>query len=154
MGDTDILSVRIPYRTYPLKRPVVGLPGITETWCPVLNVAIIVGDATSKKFEAVVDSGSAVCLFHADIGKALGMKLGEGEKDQLGGVVGGSKGDVWYHKVKLKLLAEVIPITAGFSENLAVAAILGRHGFFEHFTITFDPCNNPPGLNLERFHRA
>jgi len=38
--------------------------------------------------------------------------------------------------------------------KLSVAAILGRHGFFEHYVVTFDPQNNPPGLNLERFHRA
>ena len=46
------------------------------------------------------------------------------------------------------------PITAGFSEQLAVAAILGRHGFFEHFTVTFDPCGARPGLIVERVHRA
>jgi hypothetical protein len=121
---------------------------------PVLNVSIIVGHATSKRFEAIVDSGSGVCLFHADIGKTLGLKLKQGEHDVLGGVVGGSRGDVYYHKIKLKLMADIIQITAGFSEKLAVAAILGRHGFFEHFTVTFDPCNSPPGLIVERFHRT
>jgi hypothetical protein len=93
-------------------------------------------------------------LFHAGIGKPLGLKLKDGDHDKLGGVVGSSHGDVYYHKIKLKLLGNIISIVAGFSEQLAVAAILGRHGFFEHFTVTFDPCNNPPGLVLERVHRA
>ncbi len=131
------------------------MPGAaTETWLPILKVAIIVGHAVSKRFEAIVDSGSGVCLFHADIGKSLGLKLKEGEHDKLGGVVGGSKGDVYYHRIKLKVLSDIIPITAGFSEQLATAAILGRHGFFEHFMVTFDPSNNPPGLLIERVHRA
>ena len=119
-----------------------------------MKVSIIIGHAPSKRFEAIVDSGSAICLFHANIGKALGLKLKDGEPGTLGGVVGGAVGEVYYHKIKLKLLADIIPITAGFSEKLGAAAILGRHGFFEHYTVTFDPCNNPPSLVVERFHRA
>jgi hypothetical protein len=123
-------------------------------WTPVLKVAIIIGHATSKRFEAVVDSGSAVCLFHAGIGKPLGLKLKDGERGDLGGVIGGVRREVYYHKIKLKVMADIITITAGFCEQLSVAAILGRHGFFEHFTITFDPTNTLPGLSLERFHRT
>jgi hypothetical protein len=148
------LSLQVPYRVFPIKRPMVGLPGVRETWAPVLNVSIIIGHASSKRFEAIVDSGSAVCLFHAQIGKPLGLKLKEGDRDVLGGVVGGSKGDVFYHKIKLKIMADIIPITAGFSEHLTVAAILGRHGFFEHFSVTFDPSNSPPGLTLQRIHKV
>jgi len=117
-------------------------------------VSIIIGHATSKRFEAIVDSGSAICLFHAQIGKSLGLNIESGDKDTLGGVVGGSVGEVYYHEIKLKVLADIIPITAGFSKNLSVAAILGRHGFFENYIVTFDPCSNPPGLRLERIHRA
>jgi hypothetical protein len=154
MADPRLLSVLIPYQVFPLKQPVKGLPNVAQTWCPVLKVAIIVGHASSKRFEAIVDSGSAVCLFHADIGKPLGLKLKDGERDSLGGVVGGSVGEVYYHQIKLNVMSDIIPITAGFSQQLSVAAILGRHGFFEHFTVTFDPCNNPPGLLVERVHRA
>jgi hypothetical protein len=132
-----------------------GFPkGATETWFPVLNVSIIVGHATSKRFEAIVDSGSPICLFHADIGRSLGLKIKEGKKAGLGGVVGGPGTDVFYHDIKLKLLADIIPITGGFVENLSAAAILGRHGFFENFIVTFDPCGSPPGLIVERVHRT
>ncbi len=148
------MSLQVPYQIFPLKRPSVGLPGVTETWIPILKVSIIVGHAVSKRFEAVVDSGSGVCLFHADIGKQLGLKLKDRERGDLGGVIGGSKSDVYYHKIKLKVMADIIPITAGFSEKLVVAAILGRHGFFEHYTVTFDPCSSRPGLTVERVHKA
>lgn len=144
----------IPYKVFPLKRPEPGFTGIRETWAPVVTVSVIIAHTTSKRFEAIVDSGSATCLFHADIGKSLGLRLKDGEPGSLGGVVGGSVGDVFYHSIKLKVLSSIISITAGFSEKLSVAAILGRHGFFEHFTITFDPCNTPPGLHIERVYRT
>ena len=40
-------------------------------WTPTLWVSIFCGHAESKRIEAVVDSGSDFCLFHADIGRAL-----------------------------------------------------------------------------------
>ena len=154
MVSTGSLSLQVPYRVFPLRKPFPGLPDLKETWAPILRVAIIVGHVTSKRFEAVVDSGSAVCLFHAQIGQQLGLKLKEGDHDKLGGVVGAAMGDVWYHEIRLKVMADTIPIVAGFSEQLSVAAILCRHGFFEHFTVTFDPSSTPPGFSIERVHRT
>jgi hypothetical protein len=95
-----------------------------------------------------------MCLFHADIGKAHGLKIESGSEGPLGGVIGGAKGQVFYHPVKLLIASYIIPITAGFSSQLSVAAILGRHGFFEHFKITFDSSSSPPGLSLERIYHA
>ena len=121
---------------------------------PFLTVSLIIGHAQTKKFEAIVDSGSCTCLFHADIGKAHGLKLKDGPKGPLGGVVGGAKGEVYYHKVKLCVAGQIIPINAGFSETLSVAALLGRHGFFEHFSVFFDPANDPPGFEITRIYRT
>jgi hypothetical protein len=45
-------------------------------------------------------------------------------------------------------------ILAGFTDQLPVAGLLGRVGFFEYFKITFDPSTNPPGFDLERIYRA
>ena len=105
-------------------------------------------------FEAYVDSGAPTCLFHANIGKALGMDVESGEEGPLGGVVRGVQSKVYYHPIMIEILGQMISVRAGFSNDLSVAAILGRSGFFDSFTITFDPCNNPPGLVLERFYRA
>ena len=42
-----------------------------------------------------------------------------------------------------------------FYDKLSYAAILGGHGFCEHFTVNFDPCNNPPGMEIsKRIYRA
>jgi hypothetical protein len=121
---------------------------------PFLTVSLIIGHAPTKKFEAIVDSGSGMCLFHASIGAAHGLKLRDGTRGVLGGVVGGSRGEVYYHKVKLCIADSMLTVNAGFSEHLSVAGLLGRHGFFEHFSVLFDPCNNPPGFEITRIHRA
>jgi hypothetical protein len=121
---------------------------------PFLTVSLVIGHAPSKKFEAIVDSGSCACLFHADVGKAHGLKLKDGAKGPLSGVVGGACGEVYYHKVKLCIGSHMIPINAGFSETLTVAGLLGRHGFFEHFSVLFDPANNPPGFEITRIYRT
>jgi len=121
---------------------------------PILTVSLIIGHAPTKRFEAIVDSGSASCLFHADIGIAHGLKIETGVRGPLGGVIGGISAEVFYHKVKLCFSDSMWMISAGFSPKLSVAAILGRHGFFEHYKVTFDPQTNPPGLDIARFYRA
>jgi hypothetical protein len=95
-------------------------------WVPLLNVSVIYKLAKTKRIEAYVDSGAPMCLFHSSIGKALGMKVEAGIEGPLGGVVGGVKRKVYYHDVKIDLLGQVIPMRAGFSDDLSVAAILGR----------------------------
>jgi hypothetical protein len=122
---------------------------------PILNISIIYRHAPSKRFEAIVDSGAPTCLFHGIIGKALGMKVESGEEGPLGGVVAKATSKVYYHPINLKFSDQLISIPrAGLSYDLSVGAILGRQGFFDNYIITFDPCNNPPGLILERFHRV
>ena len=142
--------IRVPYKVY----PVAGRVGTAMTWVPILNVSVIYKHARSKRLESYVDSGAPGCLFHSSVGKVLGMKVEEGIEGALGGVIGGVRRKVYYHDVEVGLFGQVIALRAGFSDDLSVAAILGRSGFFDSFTITFDPCNNPPGLALERFYRT
>ena len=106
------------------------------------------------RFEALADSGSFTTLFHSSIGTALGLKIEDGQKSVLSGVVAGAQGAVYYHNVKLKVAGDIIEINAGFYDNLSLAGILGRHGFFEHLTVTFDPANQPPGMEITRLYRA
>jgi len=76
-------------------------------------VSLIIGHSPTRKFEAIVDSGSPSCLFHADIGKAHGLKVEEGDEGPLGGVIGGAKGLVYYHRVKLAAASQIIPSLPG-----------------------------------------
>jgi hypothetical protein len=120
----------------------------------VLNVSLIYNHSETKRFEALVDSGAASCLFHAKIGRALGMKVETGKEGPLGGVLANKKGKLFFHDVKIKWMGHMINIYAGFSDELSTLAILGRNGFFDNFSIAFDPCDTPPGMQIRRIYRA
>lgn len=121
--------MHIPYKVVPIDRPVPGFPNEPFYWFPILVVKIIVNHAPTKRFEAFVDSGSGSCLFHSDIGRAVGLKVENGEEGPLRGVIGGAKGKVYYHRIKLVVTDQMLSIVAGFSDELSVAGILGRYGF-------------------------
>jgi hypothetical protein len=146
--------VRIPYASFPANPAEPGFGGASITWVPVIQVQLIVNHAASRRFEALADSGSFSTLFHSSIGTALGLKIETGQRSVLSGVVAGAEGAIYYHKVKLRVAGSIFEINAGFYESLSLAGILGRHGLFEHFTVTFDPANQPPGMEITRLYRA
>ena len=120
-----------------------------------MTVSIIYRHSTSKRFEAIVDSGSPWCLFHAQIGESIGIRVDTGQRGSLGGVLAGASSDVYFHQVKLVFLGGMVDTIAGFSHDLSLAAILGRQGFFDNCTVSFDPSRSEFGeLEVQRFHRA
>lgn len=127
-----------------------------DDWLAVLPVQISDPARHSppcRKFEAVIDSGATLCLFHSSIGTAIGLNIEKGESDETMGVNGVAT-KLFKHKVNLHVLGSMFRIEAGFTDQLPLAGLLGRIGFFEHFKITFDPSTNPPGFELERIYRA
>lgn len=89
----------------------------------------------TKRFEAIIDSGASRCMFHADIGRHLGLDIQSGDLEKTQGISGSS--DTWIHPVRLYVPGGPIDIHAGFKENLPVAGLLGMNGFFENFVVTF-----------------
>jgi hypothetical protein len=149
--------VRYPYKLWPLKRKHPAFPGERHSWIPILNVKISAAPQSPPTllFEAVVDSGSADTLFHADIAPQIGIIVDQGiSAPRFGGIVKGQRMTVYFHDVHLHVGADVIKIRAGFSDAMSVAAILGRRGFFEHFIVTFDPAPTPPEMEIQRLARA
>lgn len=125
----------------------------------MLNVCLTYGHARLPGFiQAVVDSGSPYCLFHSNFCKRLGIRrLEDGVLAPLKGVIGGQESpesSMYFHKVKILIGSDQFETMAGFCDDLAVAAILGRHGFFENFTVKFDCSEHPPTLEIERIHRS
>ena len=143
--------MRIPYKSFPLRNR--GVPEQTKIWRPILPVQIISSNhAKSNRFEAVVDTGSDYCLFNAMIGARIGIKIENGSEGDLGGVIGGLRSKVYYHNVKLVVATEIIEIKAGFSFDLT-ENLLGQIGFFDNFTVTFDPSTHPPCFEIHRAYR-
>ncbi len=109
----------------------------------------------TKAFHAVVDSGSSACLFHADFLRPFKLNLTDGVKGSIGGVGREMRVPVYYHDIWILVGLELrIGVKAGFCEELSVAGILGRTGFFDSFRVTFDHSENPPVLEINKIeHR-
>ena len=90
----------------------------------------------TTRFEALIDSGAARCLFHASFAAAIGVDLKAGEMEILNGI--GGPETTWLHEITLYVYGGPVKIRAGFKESLPLAALLGMNGFFEHFNVTFE----------------
>ena len=142
--------MRINYKSFPFRNR--GVPEQTRIWRPILPVQLIYNHATSKRFEAVVDTGTDYCLFHAAIGASIGVKIHSGPEGDLGGIVPGARSKVYFHNVKLVIGADIVEVKAGFSWDIT-DNLLGQIGFFDNFVVTFDPFPHPPCFEFQRIHR-
>jgi len=84
----------------------------------------------------------------------LGIRLEDGIKSELHGVVGGKQADLWFHKIKVLIGGYQLTTMAGFSYDLSVTGLLGRRGFFDDFVVTIDSSPTPPIFDLEKINRA
>lgn len=84
-----------------------------------------------------MDSGASFCLFHADLATFLGIDLQSGVHETTQGI--GGPEETWLHEILLHIPGGAIRLVAGFKQSLPVAGLLGMHGFFDQFKITFDP---------------
>jgi hypothetical protein len=150
LGAQGVLSLRVNYKSFPFRNR--GLPNITQVWRPVLPIKIIHGHATSKRFEAFVDTGTDFCLFDALIGARIGIKIDQGAEGDLGGIIRGSRTKVYFHNIKLVVGGDMVEIKAGFSWDLT-SNLLGQTGFFDNFAVSFHPAFQPPCFDVDRVQR-
>jgi hypothetical protein len=101
----------------------------------------------------MIDSGASRCIFHSQIGQGIGLSIESGEEEQTTGVDGQTI-TLYLHRVSLYLMGAIIPIKAGFSDQVPLAGLLGRRGFLEHFKFTFDNSTKPPQFELTRIVRT
>jgi len=88
------------------------------------------------------------------LGKAIGLNIEKGEEDQTIGV-SGKPTTIYLHSVSLYVPGgHILRIRAAFTEELPMAGILGRNGFFENFKVLFDPSGTTAGFEIERFYPA
>ena len=142
------MSLKVPYKKYPCTYAPDGF-----FYAAVLPVNIARSEKNaprSKRFEAVIDSGASQCVFHANIGRAIGLEIEKGEPAITNGIAGAT--EMFLHDVSLYLPGGIVVTRAGFTDKLPLAGLLGMTGFFDHFRITFDPVSLH--AELDRFHRA
>jgi hypothetical protein len=90
-------------------------------------------------YEVLVDSGADICIFHADIGRAIGLVIEKGRRFELGGVTG-AKRTGYLHKVTLRVKNTAYQTQVGFTDSMRDGAfgMVGQKGFFDRFAIKFD----------------
>jgi hypothetical protein len=124
-------------------------------WAPLLNVKLIYKHSPPTKWiEAFADTGAHSCMFHADFCRSLGIRLNEGIKTDLGGIIGGAKAPLYFHQVKILIGSFQIQTMVGFSEALSVAGLLGRRGFFDNFIFNLDGTGSLPVFEIEKLNRV
>jgi hypothetical protein len=142
--------LRFAYKTYPDNR------GGYDWWAllPVQVSNHTKHSPPTKRFEALVDTGASRCISHASVGRAVGLDVEKGEEDQTVGV-SGTPTTIYMHNVSLHVPGgHIFRISAGFTDALPMAGILGRNGFLEYFKVLFDPSGSPAGFEIERFYPA
>jgi hypothetical protein len=65
------------------------------------------------------------------------VDLAAGELEMTQGI-GGSE-STYLHEIALYIPGRPVKITAAFKDRLPVAGLLGMHGFFESFRVSFHP---------------
>src|SRR5437867_12765324 len=119
---------KIPNLTIPRKR-----------WIkrPMLQATLFNG-TKYQQIVCLVDSGADECLFHASIGRSLGIDLHSGMHKVFDGIAGSI--EAYMHPVEIQIqdFSERVKMEAGFTESAGVHAILGQVGFFENFKICFE----------------
>lgn len=142
------MSFKIPYKKYPTTYTKCGY--FYSASIPV-NIALPAKNAPrSKRFDAIIDSGASGSIFHAAIGRAIGLDIEKGELAETLGITGPMK--VYLHDISLYAPGGIIATRVGFSDDLPIAGLLGMAGFFESFRITFDP--TALHCELERLFQA
>ena len=126
-------SKKFDYR----KVPDLSIPRRRWIKRPMLQVTLF-GGTRRKQVICLVDSGADVSLFHASIGRNLGIEIESGTYKEFEGIAGSL--EAYMHDVELQIqdFSERVQIVAGFTESEGVDAILGQTGFFENYRICFD----------------
>jgi len=107
---------------------------------PVIPVEVKY-NGNSIKYLALIDSGADFCIFHAQIGEALGIDIKKGKTLEFYGIVGDKK-EAFFHNVLISVGGIEKECYCGFSyefdETKMPYGVLGQKGFFNLFKILMD----------------
>jgi hypothetical protein len=124
-----------PSRTTPsyYEFPYVKLHGRSYPLIPVT----LRHDRRAVNTFALLDSGASVSVFRPEIARILRLGNVKGAAVRMATPVGGV--DIEMHKVEVLVQQSKFKANIGFSKKYAASFnILGREGFFRHFSICFN----------------
>src|SRR5438128_4524017 len=95
--------MRKPYTGLPVGKPYAALGSSAIDWTPLLRIRVSANHQSTPSLPAVVDSGAPFCLFRADVADFLHLDLKKCPSGELGGIIGGPKDAVYFHKVNITI---------------------------------------------------
>lgn len=106
---------------------------------PIIHISIASDQGKTQDYFVLVDSGADNCIFDAEIGEIIGLKIKEGELKKVYGV-GGKSINVYFHNIFISVGGHEYPLKCGFSYEMAQNGygLLGQIGFFDKFKVIFD----------------
>jgi hypothetical protein len=92
------VSLKVPYQKYPDPQAIDGF--FYAAAIPVSIGLPAKNSPRSKRFEAIIDSGASQCIFHASIGRAIGLDIEKGRSATTQGIAGPVK--LYLHDISLR----------------------------------------------------
>jgi hypothetical protein len=130
--------MNFPYRKFLVDLTNCPFPEKKSSLRPVIRIDFDTTNGTMG-YLVLIDSGADYCIFHADIGEALGLKVTKGKALVFSGI-SGQKQKAYFHKIAFKIGGIEHCCWAGFSYDLDAMnyGILGQDGFFDKWSIKFE----------------
>ena len=107
---------------------------------PVIPVGVKY-NGNEIKYLALIDSGADFCIFHAQIGEAIGIDIKKGKVLEYYGITG-EKEEAFFHDISIIVGGWEKKCYCGFSYKLDKSkmpyGVLGQKGFFNLFKVSMD----------------
>ncbi len=105
---------------------------------PVIPITLV-QNGIEVSYQALIDSGSDICIFDAGLLEILEINLTSGERRELIGATG-QPAVFYFHLIGIKVGGWKYNIKAGFMPRTAALdyGLVGQQGFFNIFTVKFD----------------
>lgn len=131
------ISLKYDYLKFPAE-PSEAFPRRFSASRPVIPIRLIKGEKYVR-YQAIIDSGADLCIFHGQIGEILGLKIESGKLLKFSGI-SGQQLAAYFHDIELEVGGHKFNCYAGFSKEIdnMPYGLLGQIGFFDLFNVIFD----------------
>jgi len=134
------MPLKFSYRKFPSKSND-AFPERTHIRRPVIPIEVKY-KGKSIKYLAIIDSGADFCIFHAQIGEAIGIDITKGKRLDFYGIVGDKEEAFFHEDIIVNIGGHDKKCYCGFSQNFDKSkmpyGILGQKGFFDSFKVSMD----------------
>lgn len=133
---------KFPYRKFP-SNPNEAFPDHKNSLRPVIPIKLIYKDK-SASYLVLLDSGADFCIFHTEIGEAIGINIKSGKKLEYFGIEG-NKQSAYFHDINIELQGGIkfnayVGFSYDFNKNMPYG-VLGQKGFWFYSSDETDrPC--------------